>query len=53
MLSAVESCDMKFGLNLGGGNLPHESREESLNGRLEKSRLAKRYGYSSIWSGAG
>ena len=44
---------MKFGLNLGGGNLPNESREESLYGRLEKSRLAKMYGYSSLWSGAG
>ena len=44
---------MKFGINLGGGNLPHESREEALEGRLEKSRLAKRYGYHSLWSGAG
>jgi alkanesulfonate monooxygenase SsuD/methylene tetrahydromethanopterin reductase-like flavin-dependent oxidoreductase (luciferase family) len=44
---------MKFGQNLGGGNLPHESREESLEGRLEKARLARRYGYSSLWSGAG
>jgi len=44
---------MKFGLNLGGGNLPHESREEALEGRLEKARLAKQYGYNSLWSGAG
>ena len=44
---------MKFGLNLGGGNLPHESREEALAGRLEKARLAKKYGFSSLWSGAG
>ena len=33
---------MLFGINLGGGNLPHESRAEALEGRLEKSRLAKR-----------
>lgn len=44
---------MKFGINLGGGNLPHESREEALEGRLEKSRLAQKYGYHSLWSGAG
>jgi alkanesulfonate monooxygenase SsuD/methylene tetrahydromethanopterin reductase-like flavin-dependent oxidoreductase (luciferase family) len=44
---------MKFGLNLGGGNLPQESREEALYGRLEKSRLAKMHGYSSLWSGSG
>ena len=25
---------MKFGLNLGGGNLPTESREEALEGRF-------------------
>ena len=31
---------MKFGLNLGGGNLPDESREEAMEGRLAKSRLA-------------
>jgi alkanesulfonate monooxygenase SsuD/methylene tetrahydromethanopterin reductase-like flavin-dependent oxidoreductase (luciferase family) len=43
---------MRFGINLGGGNLPHESRQEALEGRLEKSRLAKRYGYHSIWTGA-
>ena len=30
---------MLFGINLGGGNLPHESRAEALEGRLEKSRL--------------
>lgn len=44
---------MKFGINLGGGNLPHESRKEALQGRLEKSRLAQKYGYHSLWSGAG
>ena len=44
---------MRFGLNLGGGNLPHESRQEALEGRLEKSRLARRYGFHSLWSGAG
>jgi alkanesulfonate monooxygenase SsuD/methylene tetrahydromethanopterin reductase-like flavin-dependent oxidoreductase (luciferase family) len=44
---------MKFGINLGGGNLPHEAREEALEGRLEKSRMAKKYGYHSLWSGAG
>lgn len=44
---------MKFGINLGGGNLPQESREEALEGRLEKSRLAKKYGYHSLWTGAG
>ena len=44
---------MKFGLNLGGGNLPHESREEAMEGRLAKSRLAYKYGYASLWSGAG
>jgi alkanesulfonate monooxygenase SsuD/methylene tetrahydromethanopterin reductase-like flavin-dependent oxidoreductase (luciferase family) len=43
---------MRFGINLGGGNLPHESRQEALAGRLEKSRLAKRYGYHSLWTGA-
>ena len=43
---------MKFGINLGGGNLPHESRSEALEGRLEKSRLAARYGYHSLWTGA-
>ena len=44
---------MLFGINLGGGNLPHESRAGALEGRLEKSRLAKRYGFHSLWSGAG
>ena len=44
---------MLFGINLGGGNLPHESRAEALEGRLEKSRLAKQYGFHSLWSGAG
>ena len=44
---------MKFGLNLGGGHLPTESREEALEGRLEKCRLAYQYGFSSLWSGAG
>ena len=43
---------MRFGINLGGGNLPQESRQEALEGRLEKSRLAKRYGYHSLWTGA-
>ena len=43
---------MKFGINLGGGNLPHESRAEALEGRLEKSRLAAKYGYHSLWTGA-
>ena len=43
---------MLFGINLGGGNLSHESRVEALEGRLEKSRLAKRYGFHSLWSGA-
>ncbi len=43
---------MRFGINLGGGNLPHESRAEALEGRLEKSRLAARYGYNSLWTGA-
>ena len=44
---------MRFGINLGGGNLPEESREDALAGRLEKARLAKRYGYHSLWTGAG
>ena len=44
---------MRFGINLGGGNLPHESRSEALEGRPEKSRLAKKYGYHSLWTGAG
>ncbi len=44
---------MLFGINLGGGNLPHESRAEALEGRLEKSRLAKKYGFHSLWTGAG
>ena len=44
---------MRFGINLGGGNLPEESREGALAGRLEKARLAKRYGYHSLWTGAG
>ena len=42
---------MRFGINLGGGNLPHESRAEALEGRLEKSRLAAKYGYYSLWTG--
>ena len=42
---------MRFGINLGGGNLPHESRAEALEGRLEKSRLAAKYGYHSLWTG--
>ena len=44
---------MKFGLNLGGGHLPTESRAAALDGRLEKCRLAYKYGFSSLWSGAG
>jgi hypothetical protein len=42
---------MLFGINLGGGNLPHESRAGALEGRLEKSRLAKRYGFHSCGAG--
>jgi alkanesulfonate monooxygenase SsuD/methylene tetrahydromethanopterin reductase-like flavin-dependent oxidoreductase (luciferase family) len=44
---------MRFGINLGGGNLPRESRQEALEGRLQKSRLAKQYDYHSLWTGAG
>ena len=43
---------MKFGINLSGGNLPHEPRAEALEGRLAKSRLAAKYGYHSLWTGA-
>ena len=43
---------MKFGINLGGGNLPHESRAAAFEGKLEKSRLAARHGYHSLWTGA-
>ncbi|PKB83950.1 MAG: hypothetical protein BZY88_01175 [SAR202 cluster bacterium Io17-Chloro-G9] len=44
---------MRFGINLGGGTLPEESRKDALAGRLEKARLAKRFGYHSLWTGAG
>ena len=44
---------MRFGINLGGGNLPEEPRAEALAGRLEKARLAKEWGYHSLWTGAG
>jgi alkanesulfonate monooxygenase SsuD/methylene tetrahydromethanopterin reductase-like flavin-dependent oxidoreductase (luciferase family) len=43
---------MRFGVNLGGGHLPAASRQEALAGQLEKSRLAKQYGYHALWSGA-
>ena len=42
---------MKFGINLGGGHLPHESRAVALEGRLAKARLAARQGYHSLWTG--
>lgn len=44
---------MRFGINLSGGYLPHESRQDALAGRLEKARLAKQYGYHALWTGAG
>ena len=44
---------MRFGINMGGGNLRGESREEALTGRLEKARLTHRMGYHSLWTGAG
>ena len=44
---------MRFGINLSGGHLPQESRQQALEGRLEKARLAKRYGYHALWTGAG
>ena len=44
---------MRFGINLGGGNLLEEPREEALAGRLEKARLAGALGYHSQWTGAG
>ena len=44
---------MRFGINLGGGDLPDENRQLALEGRLEKARLAFRLGYHSLWSGAG
>ena len=44
---------MKFGINLGGGNLPQEPRREALAGRLEKAHLAGSLGYHSLWTGAG
>lgn len=44
---------MRFGINLGGGNLPEEPRQVALEGRLEKARLAGNLGYHSLWTGAG
>lgn len=44
---------MRFGINLGGGNLPEEPRQLALAGRLEKARLAGSLGYYSLWTGAG
>jgi len=44
---------MRFGINMGGGNLRGESREEALTGRLEKARLTHQMGYHSLWTGAG
>ncbi len=44
---------MRFGINMGGGNLRGESREEALTGRLDKARLTHRMGYHSLWTGAG
>ena len=44
---------MRVGINLGGGNLLEEPREEALAGRLEKARLAGALGYHSQWTGAG
>ena len=35
---------MRFGINLGGGNLPEEPRAAALAGRLEKARLASALG---------
>lgn len=35
---------MRFGINLGGGTLAHKSRAEARAGRVEKARLAQRYG---------
>ncbi len=43
---------MRFGINLGGGNLPQESRQEALEGRLKQARLAKQYAYHALWTGA-
>jgi hypothetical protein len=31
---------MRFGINLGGGTLPHELRAEAQAGRLKKASLA-------------
>ena len=44
---------MRFGINMGGGNLRGESREEALTGRLDKARLTHQMGYHSLWTGAG
>lgn len=44
---------MRFGINLSGGHHPQASRQEALEGRLEQARLAKRYGYHALWTGAG
>lgn len=44
---------MLFGINLGGGTLPHESRSLAMKSRLTKAYMAKKYGFQSIWSGAG
>ncbi len=44
---------MKFGINLGGGDRRGQSREEGLEARLAKARLAKEMGYHSLWTGAG
>ena len=44
---------MRFGINFGGGDLPNQPRQVALAGRLEKTRLAGRLGYHSLWTGAG
>lgn len=44
---------MRFGINLGGGNLPQEPRIVALAGRLEKARLPGALGHHSLWTGAG
>ena len=44
---------MHFGINLGGGDRRGQSREDGLEARLAKARLAKEMGYHSLWTGAG
>jgi len=39
---------MGFGINLGDGALPPESRAEALAGRLKKANLAREHGFHFV-----